>query len=94
MATATPVNSSQPSEAQRQSLAKSGEAMPDGSFYIRNASDLANAIRAVGRVRPNTEAARAQVRRFIIKRAKALGLSDQIPDTWNADGSLKTPSSS
>jgi hypothetical protein len=27
-------------------------------------------------------------------RAKALGLSSQIPDSWNADGSLKDDSSS
>lgn len=78
------------SEAARQKAAKNGQAMPGGRFPIRNRADLQNAIRAVGRVRPNTEEARAKVRRFIIKRARALGATDLIPDTWNADGSLKS----
>jgi hypothetical protein len=63
--------------------------MPGGAFPIKTRADLENAIRAVGRVRPNTEEARSRVRRFIIKRAGALGASDAIPDTWSADGSLK-----
>ena len=61
----------------------------DPSFQIRNAADLDNAIKAVGRVRPNTPAARAKVRRFVASRAKALGLTGRLPDTWNSDGSLK-----
>lgn len=79
-----------PTAQERRDLVASGQAMPDGSFPIRNRDDLDNAIRAVGRVRPNTDAARATVRRFIIRRAKALGATDMIPDTWNADGSLKS----
>ncbi|HEX7160540.1 MAG TPA: hypothetical protein VF223_04795 [Trebonia sp.] len=75
----------------RQHMAAAGEAMPGGRFPIGNRADLENAIRAVGRVQPNTEAARSAVRRFIIRRAQELGLSDLIPDTWNADGTLKTP---
>ncbi len=35
------------------------------------------------------EAGRRLVRRFIRRRAEALGLLSLIPDTWNADGSLK-----
>lgn len=73
----------------REQAAKRGQAMQGGRFPIRNKSDLSNAIRAVGRVRPNTEEARAKVRRFIIRRARALGATDQIPDSWAADGSLK-----
>jgi hypothetical protein len=64
--------------------------MPDGSYYIRagkvGASDLQNAIQAVGRGQEDSHNA---IRVHIMKRAKALGLSDEIPDTWNADGSLK-----
>jgi len=81
-------------------LQKQGKAMPPQQpggrprFQIRNADDLDNAIHAVGRVRPNTEEARAKVRKFIISRAKALGLSSRIPDSWNADGSLKDSGSS
>lgn len=82
-----------PTTAQRKTLAKSGIAMPDGSFYIRNQSELNDAIRAVGRATPNAgesdTARRNSVRRHIIKRANALDLSNMIPDTWNSDGSLK-----
>lgn len=82
-----------PTQDQRKALAKSGVAMPDGSFYIRNQSDLSNAINAVGRATPNASesdvARRNSVRRHIISRAKALNLSNMIPDTWNSDGSLK-----
>lgn len=82
-----------PTTAQRKTLAKSGIAMPDGSFYIRDQSELSDAIRAVGRATPNAgesdTARRNAVRRHIIKRASALKLSNMIPDTWNSDGSLK-----
>lgn len=78
-------------------LQKQGKAIPNAqgkpSFQIRNAADLDNAIKAVGRVRPNTEEARSRVRRYIISRAKALGLTSSLPDTWAADGSLKTTGS-
>lgn len=81
------------STSERRDLAKQGKALPSddggGRFPIRNCGDVANAIRAVGRVRPNTEEARAKVRRFIIKRSNALGCGKQIPDTWAADGTLK-----
>ena len=59
---------------QRQRLAKSGAAMPDGSFPIRNCSDLMNARRAVGRAAPGR---RAAVRAHISKRARALGCSTE-----------------
>lgn len=82
-----------PDAATMRKLQKQGKATKnaqgDPSFPIRNGSDLDNAIRAVGRVRPNTEAARSKVRRYIISRAKALGLSSKIPDSWAPDGSLK-----
>jgi cobalamin biosynthesis Mg chelatase CobN len=89
-------NGSEPSAAQRRAFAKMHWAMPDGSYYIRpgNASDLDNAIRAVGRATPpagvSDVANRNAVRRFIIGRANAIGMSNKIPDTWNPDGSLKT----
>lgn len=83
----------EPTADQRKSLAKMGIAMPDGSFYIRNAAELGDAIHAVGRATPTADeseiARRNSVRKHIIKRANALKLSDQIPDTWNSDGSLK-----
>lgn len=79
-------------QEQRERLARQGKAMQGGRFPIRNRSDLDNAISAVGRTRPNTAAARAKVRRFIIRRARALGASDAIPDSWASDGSLKSSS--
>lgn len=86
----------QPNTEQMRALVKEGKAMPapgqdrPGRFQIRNREDLLNAIQAVGRVRPNTEEARAKVRRFIIRRARELNLSSHLPESWAADGSLKS----
>lgn len=74
----------------RDRMAKSGEAMPDGSFPVADEEDLDNAIHAVGRSGNDHD----DVRKHIIKRAKALGKSDAIPDNWNADGSLNDDSGS
>lgn len=74
------------SQQQRKSLASKGQAMQGGRFPIRNRADLQNAIRAVGRAKGD----HAVVRRYIIKRARALGLTQLLPDNWAADGSLKT----
>lgn len=63
------------SSEQREELAESGEAMPDGSFPIENAEDLRNAIQAFGRAK-NPEAVAKHIRR----RAKALGLTELLPD--------------
>lgn len=86
----------QPNAQEIRGLVKAGKAMPSpdqpgpGKFPIRNRQDLENAILAVGRVRPNTDEARAQVRRFILKRARELNLTNLIPSNWNTDGSLKS----
>lgn len=73
---------------QMKTMMAKGQAMANASgqpsFPIMDREDLANAIRAVGRAGRSGDA----VRRFIMKRARALGLSDMIPDTWNSDGSL------
>jgi hypothetical protein len=55
--------------AAREKDAKSGAAMPDGSFPILNAEDLMNAIHAIGRAKDP-----AAVKAHIRKRASALGL--------------------
>ena len=65
------------SAASRRRMAESGEAMPDGSFPIANAADLRNAIQSVGRA-ANYEAAR----RHITRRARALGMTDMLPEEW------------
>lgn len=62
---------------QRKKLANTGAAMPDGGFPIENNGDLNNAIQAFGRAK-NKDAAK----RHIIARAKALGASDSLPESW------------
>lgn len=86
----------QPDADTMRRLVKQGKAMPapgqdrPGRFQIRNRGELADAIQAVGRVKPPTEEARAKVRRFILKRARAIGAAEMIPATWAADGTLKS----
>lgn len=65
------------SDEKREKLAKSGEAMKDGSFPIENKKDLKNAIKAIGRAK-NPDAAKAHIK----KRAKALGSTDLLPEDW------------
>jgi len=66
-------------QADRDEMAKSGEAMEDGSYPIRDEEDLGKAIHAVGRGKNNSHDA---IRKHIIKRAKALGKSSDIPEDW------------
>lgn len=61
----------------RERMAEAGTAMPDGSFPIANRNDLMNALRSVGRAK-NYEAAK----RHIMRRARALGLTDMLPEDW------------
>jgi hypothetical protein len=88
-----PVTAAGVSTAKRKRAEKNGDAMPGGGYPIENKADLDRAIKAIGRAGgPNgTEADRAKARRWVIKQAKSLGLSDMIPDNWNSDGSLTTP---
>jgi len=65
------------SQAQRDEAAKTGAAMPDGSFPIKNEEDLHNAIRLAGKAK-NPVAARAHIK----ERAKAMGMESAIPDDW------------
>lgn len=68
---------------QRRELARRGIAMEDGSYPIRNASDLQNAINAFGRA-----GNKAAVARHIGKRARALGMSDRLPTSGVLAGYL------
>lgn len=72
------------SQSDRDDMAANGKAMTDGSYPIADEEDLDNAIRAVGR----GKATHDTIRKHIMERAKALGLTSKIPDNWNADGSL------
>lgn len=65
------------SDKERSDAADSGEAMPDGSFPIKNEQDLKNAIQASGRAKDP-----AKAKAHIKARAKALGHADKIPDDW------------
>jgi hypothetical protein len=71
---------------QRKRYAKEGIALPDGSYPIVNADDLRNAIHAYGRAKPSK---RAKVRAHIIRRARALGLSDMVPAKWKDSRTTK-----
>jgi phage head maturation protease len=63
----------------RKKLAKEGAALPDGSYPIKTVEDLRNAISAFGRAKPED---RDKVKAHIIKRARALGHPELIPDGW------------
>lgn len=64
-------------EAERRRLAKTGAAMSDGSFPIRNAEDLHNAIQSIGRAKDP-----AAAKRHIVKRARALQMKSALPLSW------------
>jgi hypothetical protein len=74
-------------EEERKELAEGGMALPDGSYPIRDESDLKNAIRAYGRSNPKD---RAKVRSHIRKRAKALGKVMLVPEEWKSAGSMES----
>jgi hypothetical protein len=74
-----------PGAGQRRQLAARGQAMPGGRFPIPDRAHLDAAIKAVGRAKGDHNL----VRRYIMRRARALGLSNLIPATWAADGSMK-----
>lgn len=64
---------------ERKALALRGQALPDGSYPIRNVEDLKNAIQAFGR---SKKSKRSDVRKHIMKQAKRLRRSDLIPEEW------------
>ena len=68
----------------RERLAQEGKALKDGSYPIRNVSDLRNAVQAYGRAKPGHKGA---VRKHIMKQARALGRKDLIPDNWKVASS-------
>jgi hypothetical protein len=63
--------------AKRRKLAGKGHALSDGSYPIENVADLKNAIQAIGRAKN-----RARVMAHCRKRARALGASHLLPDSW------------
>jgi len=74
----------------RRAAAKQGAALPSKSggaprYPTPNRTYLAKAIKAVGRGKGD----HSLIRRYLIRRARALGATDMIPDNWNSDGSTK-----
>lgn len=65
------------SDDERSSMADSGEAMPDGSFPIKTAKDVKNAVLAHGRAKDPVKA-----KAHIKSRAKAIGATKHLPDDW------------
>ena len=70
------------SAEERRQAAKSGAALPDGSYPIQNANDLHNAIHAIGR---GSHHGHAEIHDHIVNRAKALGLTNMLPDSWSGN---------
>lgn len=69
------------SHKERKDLAKKGEAMPNGKYPIRNAQDLHDAIKLVGA----SSVPEGEVKAWIKKRAKALGLTNELPEDWEIE---------
>lgn len=65
------------SQDERKQGAKEGWALPDGSFPIKNRGDVQDAIGLVGNYKGKYDA-----KAHVIKRAKAVGATNVIPDSW------------
>lgn len=66
------------SHTERKDLAKKGEAMPNGKYPIRNSQDLKDAIKLSGA----SDMPKEKVKAWIKKRAKELGLENELPEDW------------
>lgn len=69
------------SDDERAELAERGEALPDGSYPTPDPDALADAFAAYGRETGD----KAKLRRYLVRRAVALGRPDLIPDTWRVE---------
>ncbi len=69
---------------ERKRLASQGQAQSDGSYPIRNKGDLDNAVTAFGRSKN-----KGKTKAWIISRAKALGATSALPDSWNVSKSTE-----
>ena len=61
-------------------MAKKGHALPGGAYPIADVEDLKRAIKSYGRAKASE---RKKVRDHIMKRARALGHPELIPDSWS-----------
>jgi 5'-3' exonuclease len=67
------------SDETREEMAKSGMALPDGSYPIKDRGDLQNAIQAFGRAKDKEKA-----KKHIMKRARDLDAEDMLPESWTS----------
>jgi hypothetical protein len=78
------------SAAELKHLLSIGHAFPNAkgqpSFPVEDVQDLGRAIKAVGRFSGDP----AALRRYLMRRAKALGKTSMIPPTWQPSGALKS----
>jgi hypothetical protein len=65
------------SAQEREQDAEAGVAMPDGSYPIKSAEDVENAVRDY-----NRSGQKPDVKAHIIARAKAIGAESALPDDW------------
>lgn len=63
---------------ERTGMAAKGEAMPDGSYPIKDKEDLKNAVQAYGRAKD-----KPATKKHIETRAKALDAEDLLPEKWD-----------
>ena len=75
----TEVAAAEFTQSQRERLAKKGHALKDGSFPIRNKSDLKNAIKTWGLAKKSNK---AKAKKLIKLRAKQLNATELLPSTW------------
>lgn len=79
------------SPEKRDSLQKKGQAFKNGngesSYPIPDVAHLKAAIQGFGRAKPEDK---DRLKRYIIKRAKALGAEDLIPDGWRGGDTSST----
>lgn len=69
------------SHDERMQAAAKGEALPDGSYPTRNCDELHKAVEAYGRETGSKEV----LRRYLIRRAIALGCTNELPDDWDVN---------
>ena len=71
-------------KADRETLAREGKALPDGTYPIVDAGDLRRALWAF---KKSPVDKKEMIKEHIEKRAEDLGLSDLLPEIWKGEGS-------
>jgi hypothetical protein len=84
---ADPLDKRDYTDEERKEYAKNGMAMKDGSYPIPDTDALKDAIEAYSQAKN-----KAATQRHIIKRAKALGATDMLPEDWSGSAKKKDES--